>query len=192
MRESFVAAHPSPDESTWQCVSLQNSPHLFTQHNSLVGIGGHIISINSSPHSTQLHYLHPPSLATHLPHPLSYDNRAITPPPSLESMLATSYIRPELGCAAGDLCKYATSAASKMSTPQTRYQCFNCNGTVHQEMSCAETIETVLEDGHTIQYDYLSPHGIAKFQDQGGGGSINAIINLKEEGQTRHQHRRKM
>ena len=69
------------------------------------------------------------------------------------------------GCAAGDFCEYDTSAVTKKRTPATRFKCFICNGKVHQEYSCAETLETLMKRGHTLRHEYLSPHDLQCFED---------------------------
>jgi hypothetical protein len=67
------------------------------------------------------------------------NNRPVTPPLHLDVVMAQKYICTGTGCATGNFCQYANSAAARKHTPTARYKCFNCNGKVHQEYSCAET-----------------------------------------------------
>ena len=96
---------------------------------------------------------------------MANNNRPVNPPPPLDVVKVQKYICPGTGCAAGDFCQYANSATARKHTPTTRYKCFNCNGKVHQEYSCAETLETLMERGHTFRHEYLGPHGLQCFED---------------------------
>jgi hypothetical protein len=108
------------------------------------------------------------------------NNRPASLPPPLDVAKAQKYICPPKGCAAGELCKYVKSKSGRQRAPTGRYACFNCKGKVHQEYSCAETIHNVMEGGHSrLQYEYLSPHGIALFEDavsRLNGGNRRAAV----------------
>jgi hypothetical protein len=62
------------------------------------------------------------------------------------------------GYAAGDFCEYDISAATKKRTPAACFKCFICNGKVHQEYSCAETLVTLMKRGHTLRHEYHDKH----------------------------------
>jgi hypothetical protein len=53
------------------------------------------------------------------------NNRPVTLPPPLDVAKAQKYIYPPKGCAAGELCKYVKSKASRQRAPTARYACFN-------------------------------------------------------------------
>jgi hypothetical protein len=136
------AAIPSPGRSP-------NSLH-FRSNTSIQSHRPHRPAAISPPiavlHPSPTHQSDHLRVAYHMPR-LCSDLSAVScaMSPSLSTALASKYICPDAGCAAGSHCMYGSeSSAARARTPPGNLHCLCCGGKVHSEDYCAETVETLI------------------------------------------------